>query len=144
MSKKESELAEAFAPFIEAKKALDKQIREGGKKAVKKFFTKYFEAHPEIKGVTWTQYTPYFNDGEECVFGLHAVHILKSDAAVEKIRNGESAYSIDDGDDVKEVYGEGLYHTLQEVEDLLQQALGDHAQILATPDEIIVEEYEHD
>lgn len=24
--------------------------------------------HPEITGIGWTQYTPYFNDGEPCVF----------------------------------------------------------------------------
>lgn len=25
-------------------------------------------SHPEITGIAWTQYTPYFNDGEPCVF----------------------------------------------------------------------------
>lgn len=26
---------------------------------------------PEVKCLTWTQYTPYFNDGEPCTFGVH-------------------------------------------------------------------------
>lgn len=27
-----------------------------------------FEQFPMVKSVTWTQYTPFFNDGEECTF----------------------------------------------------------------------------
>jgi len=27
-------------------------------------------AHEEITGIAWTQYTPYFNDGEPCVFSV--------------------------------------------------------------------------
>jgi hypothetical protein len=30
-----------------------------------------FEACPEIGQVHWTQYTPYFNDGEACEFGVN-------------------------------------------------------------------------
>lgn len=25
---------------------------------------------PEVRGLAWTQYTPYFNDGDSCVFGV--------------------------------------------------------------------------
>lgn len=32
-------------------------------------------AFPEVESVRWTQYTPYFNDGEACVFGLHSREI---------------------------------------------------------------------
>lgn len=27
-----------------------------------------FDKHPELKSFGWRQYTPYFNDGEECTF----------------------------------------------------------------------------
>lgn len=30
-----------------------------------------FEKYPFLGGVTWTQYTPYFNDGDACVFTAH-------------------------------------------------------------------------
>lgn len=30
-----------------------------------------FVANPKIKNIGWTQYTPYWNDGEECTFGLN-------------------------------------------------------------------------
>lgn len=29
-------------------------------------------AHDEVEAIRWRQYTPYFNDGDECVFGVEA------------------------------------------------------------------------
>jgi len=37
----------------------------------KNSFNWFFEKHPRVKMVTWTQYTPYFNDGDECVFSVN-------------------------------------------------------------------------
>lgn len=33
--------------------------------------TKLFEKHPKLESFGWRQYTPYFNDGEECTFSAH-------------------------------------------------------------------------
>lgn len=30
-----------------------------------------FDAHPRLESFNWTQYTPYFNDGDECIFGAN-------------------------------------------------------------------------
>ena len=30
-----------------------------------------FDSFPELESFRWTQYTPYFNDGDECVFRAH-------------------------------------------------------------------------
>lgn len=32
-------------------------------------------AHPKVSKVRWTQYTPYFNDGEACEFSSHGAQI---------------------------------------------------------------------
>ena len=37
-------------------------------------FQEFFKNYPEIAYVTWTQYTPYFNDGDECTFSIHERH----------------------------------------------------------------------
>lgn len=29
--------------------------------------------YPQLKSVSWTQYTPYFNDGDECIFSVHGL-----------------------------------------------------------------------
>jgi hypothetical protein len=31
-----------------------------------------FDKHPALSSFGWTQYTPYFNDGEACYFGVQA------------------------------------------------------------------------
>ena len=35
----------------------------------------FFEASPNVKLVTWHQYTPYFNDGEACTFSVGDIYI---------------------------------------------------------------------
>lgn len=36
----------------------------------------FFAEAPMIKAIVWNQYTPYFNDGEECVFGVNDVYFI--------------------------------------------------------------------
>lgn len=55
----------------------------------------FFPVAPNIKAVGWTQYTPYFNDGEECVFGVGDVWICSTDDADEL---SEVSYGCYDGD----------------------------------------------
>jgi hypothetical protein len=52
-------------------------------------FKAFFEKHPVIKTVHWTQYIPGFNDGDECVFSL-----------------GELQFSETEFHDVSDPYGE--------------------------------------
>jgi hypothetical protein len=41
-----------------------------------------FEVCPEIESVYWTQYTPYFNDGDSCHFSVHEPYfVLVGDVA---------------------------------------------------------------
>lgn len=48
--------------------------REEARKIMKDAFNEgaleMFGTHPEIVGFSWRQFTPYFNDGDECVFSV--------------------------------------------------------------------------
>ncbi len=46
-------------------------VKEAGVDAIREFFAPLFEANPTILGFRWQQYTPYFNDGEPCVFRVY-------------------------------------------------------------------------
>lgn len=85
-----------------------------------------FETYPDIKGFCWNQYTPYFNDGEPCVFGW----------------TGDFYLFNDDGDD--EYCNQTLIiNFLANVEDdELYELFGDHAQIIVKRDGIVVETYD--
>lgn len=38
--------------------------------------SQYFETHPDVVAITWTQYAPHFNDGDACVFSVNDVWAL--------------------------------------------------------------------
>lgn len=129
----------ALDRFVKQKREYDEAIRRDGEKAFKEFLKEWFEKNPEVYGVKWRQYTPYFNDGEPCEFGLYGVYAYKTKEVFE---SGDEPY---DNESVEEVYGEGsLEETLNEIEEILLVAFGDHVEVSATRGEITVDEYSHD
>lgn len=54
---------------------LEKQAHKESSKLISKGFKTIFKKYPELKSFSWTQYTPYFNDGDECVFSAHTDYI---------------------------------------------------------------------
>lgn len=65
------EFASAKAIFVERGKATFNE-------AIKEFF----DANPDVWCLAWSQYTPYFNDGEPCDFGVNEI-LAYTDAASE-------------------------------------------------------------
>lgn len=71
--------------MLEGLKAeLDEAIAEYQKKAgdaLTQIYAEFFETAPMIQQFYWRQYTPFFNDGEACVFNVHDVefNILATD-----------------------------------------------------------------
>lgn len=41
-----------------------------GQEIMTKKIAAFFEQYPEVGGVAWKQYTPYFNDGDACEFSV--------------------------------------------------------------------------
>jgi hypothetical protein len=74
-----------LAAFEEKKQAFVTELR----KEFPTMFTELFAQAPKLKSVSWTQYTPYFNDGDTCEFSAHT-----DDLAI----NGASHYDEDDED----------------------------------------------
>ncbi|MBB3752418.1 hypothetical protein FHT44_004930 [Mycolicibacterium sp. BK634] len=50
-------------------------------------------AFPEVEAVRWHQYTPYFNDGEECVFSIREAYV--------------KFFGVDEGGDYEDGYTDG-------------------------------------
>jgi hypothetical protein len=68
-------MAEAIRKYTEAMEKV-KAARESAKAtasvALVEGLKEIFAAHPSLQTIGWTQYTPYFNDGDTCEFGVHA------------------------------------------------------------------------
>lgn len=50
-------------------------MKATGKEALQEAFTEFFNKHPEATAIVWTQYVPYFNDGDPCVFSVHEAEL---------------------------------------------------------------------
>jgi hypothetical protein len=128
------------------------------KKELKNTFKQFFDAVPECTAVIWTQYAPYFNDGEECIFSVHSATFTNA-ADPDDIRYGE--YEGDDetvwthGDDC---YGDveppahivpalnALDSLIQndELESIFKTMFGNHVKVIATREGFKTEQYDHD
>jgi hypothetical protein len=125
-----------------------------------------------VKAIGWTQYTPYFNDGEPCIFRVSAgewmYYIGDEEVSVsdfyqyEEEDNGwKSAYSdptkVWDNAQRKYVPSGQIatidFYTARRFfseldsgafEEVCLNNFGDHAKVLALPNKFLVEYYEHD
>ena len=153
------ENAENFiTEYEEAKKVFTEKMQA----EIKKIFKQFFNECTEIKTVRWVQYTPYFNDGEECVFRVSEPYF--SNAKPEQLNPwGELDNFENESDFSKAAYNcdptrnehvsSETYKTCSELskllcsrsmEAILKNIYGDHVCVTITKDGIDVEECEHE
>lgn len=112
-----------------------------------------FDAHPEIQSFGWTQYTPYFNDGDPCEFSANIE---------DPIINGTNEYGDGEDEDEEDEDGEGaeskppsiskdLFGVVSAMlnqfdESDLEAMFGDHVRVTMRrgADWPSVDDYEHD
>ncbi|MFI6029511.1 hypothetical protein [Amycolatopsis magusensis] len=114
----------------------------------------------QVDAVRWSQFTPYFNDGEPCVFGAQHVEVkLAGDdtagyyedgfVGIDEMadyRRGEDGYSRTVKPQFQGVYQAllALEDQLEHFEDFLHGSFGDHAQVTATRDGFHIADFDHD
>lgn len=104
-------------------------------------FTEFFEQNPNIAALRWNQYTPYFNDGDECIF---SVHELSYQVASEEDDEFHEAW-YDEAHPEEQAAAKEFGSLIQTIPDDVYKAMfGDHVEITATRDGFQVEEYEHE
>lgn len=134
------------------------KMQSEGQEALKVAFSDFLSANPEIKSIQWTQYTPYFNDGDACKFGVHEFGLeLTEEAAATMVDPIFLSYECS-------IHSEGHQYGLiktnaramqikQELsafqksvidKDLFESIFGDHKLIIVTRDGIQVSNYRHD
>ncbi|HTF81278.1 MAG TPA: hypothetical protein VL947_06125 [Cytophagales bacterium] len=86
----------------------------------------------KLHSLKWTQYTPYFNDGDECTLRVNTDYLYV---------NGEEECP----DELYDLV-EQASTILQEIPDeLMQDIFGDHVEVTVYSDgKIGIEEYDHD
>lgn len=132
-----SSLKDVSKKFQDTIKSLEKEMKKMGGEAFYNELKPLFEKYPEVKFVNWTQYTPHFNDGDECTFSVNIYDVLY-------------AYDQDseDLDDVKisdkaEAEFEELLEGIDE--QVFKIVFGDHVKVTIQRDgKVEVDDYEHD
>lgn len=118
---------------------------------LEKDFAAFFAACPEVESLSWTQYTPHFNDGDACVFSVHELR--------------EHGQRYDDSSDWAQLFGSSRWNRETKAyddtpgkysvsilpdprsydEDLMLELFGDHAVVTAHRDGTFsTDYYSHD
>ncbi len=144
----------ALAQLNAAKEEYQRLVQKLGTDAIREGLLRVMELEG-ASSVYWTQYTPYFNDGDPCEFhvGEFAFPTTKDygDYEVYDEKTGEDIsysgvyyYEGREGNpphwqEVREILG-----ALSGMEDLFLAAFGDHVQVLFDGTTFHVEDYSHD
>jgi hypothetical protein len=147
--------------LIENYTAVKKEFQKEATKLLKEEFKNFFNEVPEVKLIKWTQYTPYFNDGDACIFGVNEPTFSNADDA--SLVNPWGEYEGDEDDAGNVFCFQGTYDLPKELkgkkaqinamarlicdgamEDVMLAAFGDHAVVTVTATGIETEEYEDD
>lgn len=102
-------MGKLFDELKEMKAAYDRKLQQEGESAVKDAFKDIFDKYSELRSVVWSQYTPYFNDGDVCTFSVHEfdVNLGTDDSIKEEIEAKKK--------EMKEAADAGDYKTAQKL-----------------------------
>jgi hypothetical protein len=159
---------EKFA-ILKEKQAEIQKLKKEMLEASNKIFTDctktIFEDHPKVKSFSWTQYTPYFNDGDTCTFSADTNYITVNDERVDEADwmsptiitkygtwNREKRVYEDREEELNPKYDPEMVKAVDEIRDFLSHfdddfflsQFGDHAEITITSEGVSIDEYEHE
>lgn len=167
-----SKLQEKFDQLIAEQEELRRKFQATAQELFKETTKEFFEGNPSITAVVWTQYTPYFNDGDTCEFSVHEPTFTNAPDP-ENVRWGEYEgdeenvfavespryvmesdrdYYADTREAVLKAGGidvdscEAFSRMIQSsaMEDVMMAMFGDHVKVVATREGFDVDEYDHD
>jgi len=102
-------------PIISELRELQSQFQAKAKEALRTSFKKFFESHPEVSRIMWTQYTPYFNDGDACTFSINELTFKASGMNLKPDVNKELGQLLVDDDDIDDVHGYSIDNVIKRV-----------------------------
>lgn len=169
MSEQKSDLEVFVSNMNESAKKIQKMKEEVQKLAqdeFKKSMKEIFVLIPSLKAIAWTQYSPHFNDGDECVFSVNSVAALsfiptrtaydyeemlqEMDEDDEGI--DENAYAISDYSSFNEkalnknelAAIKNVLNFIESNDELMQDLYGNHVEVIFSQDDLQVNDYDHD
>ena len=156
-----SDLQTAFDKLLNEQRELQKKFQTTAQALFKETTKEFFDKNPNVTGIVWTQYTPYFNDGDTCEFGVNDATFTNAPDP-ENIRWGEYEGDEETAADGSEIFtwegwgeaprdlDQGMCNAFSrmicssEMEDVMKAMFGDHVKVVATREGFDVDDYDHD
>ena len=141
-----SSVAEILEKKREAERqieAIREELNATGGKFLCEALAPLFAEYPEVKGFRWTQYTPYYCDGDACTFSSghdYGDPVFEEDG---ELVDWEDARE-HDYDDWREAARKFREAFPELTDDDMEALFGDHARVTVFPDRVEVKEYSHD
>ncbi len=133
------ELLEKKSGLLEKVKAIRDELRVKGKEFFLEHYKPLFDKYPEVNGFGWKQYTPYFNDGNECTFGVYNDELDFVD------NDGDLVDYYDEGCPVTEEVHDEFRDNFPDLDDEdMEYIFGDHCKVVVYRNKVEVEEYDND
>ena len=130
--------------LVKVSKEIQDKMKKDGQQALVAGFKSVFDAHPELISFSWTQYTPYFNDGDACYFGVY-----EPDYFTFQGESGPEEYEYYDEviePDRQKIAGEirSKFRVVEDLGENMKLICGDHSRVTLYADKIEIEEHEHE
>lgn len=145
--------------------ALKNEVNEISQTSFDEFRDYIFAKYSQLKSFGWSQYTPYFNDGDSTVFQARINYLTINEEYAEESDwfNTENVINwgqwnkklkIHEGrvEELNTNYNSELVNANNEIVDFLEnfdddfymKKFGDHAEVLVTPTAVDISDYDHD
>lgn len=133
-----SKLSELKKQFEDIEKKIQVEGKAAFQEAAQAIFTKY----PKLNTFGWTQYTPFFNDGDECVFSVHSDYPYINEYHYDYDEEDLQGLTEEEAKNIREEVSE----ILQSIpEDAMKAIFGNHVHVTVSRDgSIETESYDHD
>lgn len=148
-----TEIKKLNEDFIVQKKELMRKTKVLFDVALVEVFNKY----PELDSFSWTQYTPYFNDGDSCEFSAHVDYPSINGVCVDDMRDIKKENTTWSGTagrvtSPNPLYNESKALMVDEIIDILgsvdeaflQDVYGDHTEVVVGRNGTTTSRYDHD
>jgi len=100
-----SALQEKFDKLIAEQEALRAQFQATAQELFKETTKEFFDGNPGVNAIVWTQYSPFFNDGDECVFSVNDASFTNAvGEQLDYVHYGEYDVSKDEIDEIGDAW----------------------------------------
>ena len=133
--------------LVEDYKKSKAEFSDKAQEAMRTAFKDFFDVNPNIEMIAWTQYTPFFNDGDPCVFRVADMYFSLVGEKIDLVGYLDDSGMHSEYDD-KVDEAKTFKKFVQEIgtipDEIFLDAFGDHVRVAATRKGFDTEDYDHD